>query len=137
MIIQIISAITNLRQGSSKRQEQKVVQCPMMEIYGTGEAPLPALRREIILVYVSQESAIQSPILSVKSHLWYCCHIDYNASLNIHHAIILHQGMQPQVYRINSSFIFFLSLIKYCHSNMFLNIKILQFLMLWKKSICL
>lgn len=63
----------------------------MMEIYGTGEAPLPALRREIILVYVSQESAIQSPILSVKSHLWYCCHIDYNASLNIHHAIILHQ----------------------------------------------
>lgn len=29
---------------------------------------------------------------SMKSHLWHC-YIDSNASLNIHHAIILHQGI--------------------------------------------
>lgn len=67
--------------------------CPRTETHGTIEDPSPALRRKIVLVYISEGLAVQSRIPSVKPHMLHCYHTDYNASLTIHHAIILHQGL--------------------------------------------
>lgn len=53
LLFQMTNTIINLKQGSSK-EDWKLLQFPVKDIYNTGSDPLCSLRREIVLVYILQ-----------------------------------------------------------------------------------